>query len=168
MDIDIAQKLIPNLMTMAAQLAATFVIFLMYKKFLHTPVQAYLDARAQKMNDDLADAQALKLEGKALRDQARIAQQELFTKTKGLEEQMLLSAEKERKAIIDSAQDEILAQRAQNERQLKLEREAMELAARSQVLDLAVMINQKVLEEKEFDHSEVLKGLEKALETSHD
>ena len=60
MDIPIAEKLIPNLLTMAAQLCATGVIYLLYMKFLQEPVSKYLDARAEKMESDLKDAQASK------------------------------------------------------------------------------------------------------------
>lgn len=60
MNVDILEKLIPNILTMITQLAATGVIFIMYKKYLHSPVMDYLDAREEAREKELQEAEASK------------------------------------------------------------------------------------------------------------
>lgn len=168
MDIPIAEKLIPNLLTMAAQLCATGVIYLLYMKFLQEPVSKYLDARAEKMESDLKDAQASKESSHKILEETKETQRELLQKSKVLEEQMRLSAMKERQDIIDSAQDEIQAQRARNQAMLEEERESLLKAQNQQVLDMALLLNEKVLLKQEFNHDSALDDFAKALEEIHD
>lgn len=168
MNIDIAGKLIPNIMTVAAQLCATFVIYLLYKKFLHEPVMSYLDARADKMVDDLALAAANKEESHALLEEAKITQRELMQKSKVLEEQMRASAMKERQEIIDSAQDEIQAQRDRNQALYEEERQELLKSQNKYILEMALLLNEKVLLDHEFNHDDALQDLETAMGQLHD
>ena len=168
MDIDIASKLIPDIMTMFAQLCATGVIVFFYTKYLHEPVMKYLDARADKMATDLSAAAQNKLESQQLLDEAKATQRELMSKSKLLEEQMRLSAMKERQEIIDSAQDEIEAQRARNQAMLQEERETLLKEQNKNVLDLALLLNEKVLLKQEFNHDGAIDDLASALDAIHD
>ena len=168
MDIDIASKLIPDIMTMFAQLCATGVIVFFYTKYLHEPVMKYLDARADKMATDLSAAAQNKLESQQLLDEAKATQRELMSKSKLLEEQMRLSAMKERQEIIDSAQDEIQAQRARNQAMLQEERETLLKEQNKNVLDLALLLNEKVLLKQEFNHDGAIDDLASALDAIHD
>lgn len=168
MDIDIAGKLIPNILTMAAQLCATGVIVFIYTKYMHAPVMKYLDARTSKMVDDLAIAAQNKAESQTLLEEAKLTQRELLAKSKVLEEQMRLSAMKERQEIIDSAQDEIQAQRARNQAMIQEERETLLKEQNKHVLELALLLNEKVLLQKEFNHDGAIDDLASALETIHD
>ena len=59
-DIDILSQLIPNPITMVVQLCSTLVLFLLMKKFLWTSVQNFLGKRADKMQSDLEESEALK------------------------------------------------------------------------------------------------------------
>ena len=58
-DIDILSQLIPNPITMVVQLCSTLVLFLLMKKFLWTSVQNFLGKRADKMQSDLEESEAL-------------------------------------------------------------------------------------------------------------
>lgn len=168
MDIDIAGKLVPNILTIAAQLCATFVIFLLYKKYLHEPVMKYLDARAEKMETDLNAAAEDRVLSKKLLEDTKEKQKELVQKAKVLEEQMRISAMKERQDIIDSAQDEIQAQKDRNQARFEEERQELLKQQNQYILEMALLLNEKVLLNHEFNHDAALTDFEKALENIHD
>lgn len=168
MNIDIAGKLIPDLLTMLAQLGATGVIYLVYKKYLHEPVMTYLDARAEKMETDLNEAAQNKEASALALQEAKETQRELLNKSKVLEEQMRLSAMKERQDIIDSAQVEIQAQKDRNAAQLEEERQELYKQQNQYILEMALLLNKKVLMEHEFNHDSALNDLEVAMEKLHD
>lgn len=168
MDIDIAGKLIPNIMVMVVQLCSTGVIYLIYKKYLHGPVMNYLDARALQMEANLTEAALNKVESVKVLEETKETQRALLQKSKVLEEQMRLSAMKERQEIIDSAQDEIQAQKDRNQAQLEEERSALLREQNQYILDMALLLNEKVLTKQEFNHDSALTDLESAMEQLHD
>ena len=61
LELDIAGKLFPNIMTMAVQLLATGVLFWGFKKLLWVPMQNYLQKRADVADQALRDAHEAKL-----------------------------------------------------------------------------------------------------------
>ena len=69
-DIDILSQLIPNPITMVVQLCSTLVLFLLMKKFLWTSVQNFLGKRADKMQSDLEESEALKKAASVDREKA--------------------------------------------------------------------------------------------------
>lgn len=163
MNIDIAEKLIPQALTMLAQLCATGIIFVMYRKYLHEPVMNYLDKRSLKMQTDLQDAERLKEEGLLLREKAKEEHASVVNNAKTLESQMLEVARQERQAIIDSAQDAIDAQRKRLEADFVQERQDLYDEVSSQMVSLAVDVNRKVLADIEFDHASMVQDIEKAM-----
>ena len=69
--IDVIGQLIPNPMTMLAQLCSTLVLFLFVKKFLWTSVTNFLDARSAAMQMDLKQSAEARKEAEADRETAR-------------------------------------------------------------------------------------------------
>ncbi|CAM4242543.1 ATP synthase F0 subunit B [Erysipelothrix aquatica] len=164
MNLDIAAKLMPDPWTMAAQLAATFVIYIMYRKYLHEPVQKYLDARAERMAEEMKEAEAYRMEAKTMSAQAQEAYSESMDKLKIVEADMLRDAENKKQAIIDSAQEEIENEKIKMAEALKNEKAALYREVSTYMLDTAVAVNRKVLSERELDHSSMLQDLEKEME----
>ena len=66
--IDVIGQLIPNPMTMLAQLCSTLVLFLFVKKFLWTSVTKFLDARSAAMQMDLKQRAEARKEAEADRE----------------------------------------------------------------------------------------------------
>lgn len=163
MNIDIADKIFPQILTVLAQLCSTGIIFIMYAKFLHEPVMKYLDARSEKMEMDLLEAERLREESLLLREKAREEHSSVVTNAKTLESQMLEAAKQERQAIIDSAQDAIESQKKRLEDDLAQERQDLYDEISSQMVSLAVDVNRKVLMDVEFDHDAMVKDIETAM-----
>ncbi len=167
LDLDIAAKLMPNIATIVVQLLATGVIYLMYKKYLHEPVHRYLTARKEHIHAELSEAEALRKSSEAMKVTTKEEYDEAMHRIKNVEEEMLRQAEKRRKAIIDSAQDEIDRRQLQLEQDLASERERLYEEVQTYLLEVAVDVNRKVLEDVDIDNAYMIEALEKEMD-AHD
>ena len=70
MEVNIVEQLFPNGLTVLTQLCSTLVLFLVAKHFLWASVKKFLDARAEKMQEELALSQQAKEEAFADRKAA--------------------------------------------------------------------------------------------------
>ena len=146
--IDIQGNLFPNPLTMITQLLATFIIFLMFKRFLWKPVKEILARRSQAMTDELAQAQKTREDAEVYLDQARQeverardAGRQIVTDARveadELREATLRDADAKARRRLDAAEAEI----AQKER-------AMRDELQDEVADLAIMAAERLLREK--------------------
>ena len=163
MNVDILEKLIPNVLTMITQLAATGVIFIMYKKYLHTPVTKYLDARKIKREDDLAEASELKLQASEMATKTKLEYEMAYKEISAMREKMVREAELEKAKIIDSAKDELESLRLRNEQVLENEKKRLYEEVNLHLLEVASSINAKVLSDYSFSEEEMLSALEKEM-----
>lgn len=166
-NLDIAEKLMPNILTIVVQLCATYVIYVMYKKHLHEPVQAYLAKRKAYLATEVEDAQALKAASIERDEASQAAYQEAMLRIKKAEQDMIYEAEAKKKSIIASAQDEIDRRTQQIEQDLAEQRENLYREARQYVLEVAVDVNRKVLEDVDIDNAQMIDALEKEM-NAHD
>lgn len=167
MEIDILSKLFPNVLTMLTQLAATGVIYLLYKKYLHEPVLNYLEARRNLIADELASAEKLKAEAEAIKVQSEADYADLYKELAVLKEKLTEDAHQEHARLLEESKAEIAALRAQNEKALVLEREQMHEELYASLLDVATVINQKVLQDTKYDEDDMLAALQKEID-QHD
>ncbi|NLY63091.1 MAG: ATP synthase F0 subunit B [Erysipelothrix sp.] len=164
MNFDIVSKLFPDLTTMLVQLGATFVIYLLYKKYLHTPVLAYLDQRREVIADELSTASKLKEEALLIKQQSQDEYKELYVEIAELKDKLLADAKKEHEAQLIASNQEIAQLRAANAKAMEAERSSMINELYSELLEVATSINQRVLEDASFDEDEMLKALQKEIE----
>lgn len=164
MDIDIASKLFPNFLTILTQLAATGIIYLLYRRFLHEPVMSYLDRQAEEIHE--AQDYAEKLESQAQERQAVLEAQyqEEVAAIRRSQEAMREEAERERQDILRQANEEKTYILQQARQAIAQERQAMLSEVSDQVLDLAVDVSHKALDNYEFDEDIIYLNLERELE----
>lgn len=167
MDFDIVSKLFPNALTMLIQLLSTGVIYLLYKNFLHEPVLAYLDKRANYVADELSDAESLKAEAILMKEKSDEEYANAYKEVALLKDKLISDAHKEHQRLLEDSKVEIAALRAQNEKALVLEREQMHKEVYASLLDVATVINEKVLAETHFNEDEMLTALQKEID-QHD
>lgn len=167
MDIDIANLLFPNIVTVIVQLLATGVIYLLYKKYLHEPVQKYLTTRADLIASELSEAEAMRDSAVHKNAKAVKEYQEAMDKIKDVEKQMIKDAQAQKKTIIASAQVEIDRREAQLEQDFQEERAALYREAQQYVLEVAVDLNRKVLENVTVDDTQMMDALAKEM-NAHD
>lgn len=165
MDFDVVSKLFPNILTMITQLLATFIIFILYKKFLHEPVLAYLDKRQAIVADELASAKGLNEEAQARKAASEAEYAQFHQELNALKTQMVDDAKKERDAIIASAQVEVDKLRAANMRALESERAALYAEVEDYIFDVASLVNKRVLEDITFNEADMLKALAKEIDS---
>lgn len=162
--VDIADKLFPNLLTILTQLAATGIIYLLYRKYVHHHVLNYLDKQAAELNR--AQHYAEEVEEEAA-EKAKSLEAEHELKTEQLrktQERMRKEAEKERQAILQRAEAEKESLLSDAQIEIAKEREKLLREVEEHVLDLAVIVSERTLERYSYDEGELFQALETELE----
>lgn len=132
---------------MLVVLLSVLVLYLMYRKFLYTPVNNLLQARKGRIASEINGAKALKEEAEHLRiqqeeilEQAKIEAQEAIENAKmfgeRMKESILEDAKKSARDIITKASSD-----AEREKRIAMEE------VKKQSVELAVLIASKILEE---------------------
>lgn len=162
--VDIAEKLFPNLLTFLTQLAATGIIYLLYRKFVHEHVMNYLDKQADELSTAQNYAKEVEEEATAKSRELDAEYEKRIEQLRRSEEMMRKEAQQERAAIIRRAEEEreVLLQNAQIE--IEKDREALLREVEKHVLDLAVNVTEKTLESYSYDDEELFKVLESEME----
>lgn len=162
--VDIAEKLFPNLLTFLTQLAATGIIYLLYRKYVHEHVMNYLDKQA----DELSKAQNY---AKEVEEEATVKSKELdaeyetrIEQLRRSEEMMRKEAQQERAAIIRRAEEEREHLLRNAHIEIEKDREALLREVEKHVLDLAVNVTERTLESYSYDDEELFKVLESEME----
>ena len=162
--VDIAEKLFPNLLTFLTQLAATGIIYLLYRKYVHEYVMKYLDKQAADLN--AAQNYAKEIEEDATR-KSKVLDDEYKERLEQLrrsEERMRKEAEQQREKILRRAEEEreVLLRNAHIE--IEKDREALLREVEKHVLDLAINVTERTLESYSYDDDELFKVLESEME----
>ena len=162
--VDIAEKLFPNLLTFLTQLAATGIIYLLYRKFVHEHVMNYLDKQADELSTAQNYAKEVEEEATAKSRELDAEYEKRIEQLRRSEEMMRKEAQQERAAIIRRAEEEreVLLQNAQIE--IEKDREALLREVEKHVLDLAVNVTERTLESYSYDGEELFKVLESEME----
>lgn len=148
LDVDIQGQLFPNIYTLLTQLGATLIIFIIFKKFLYKPVVDFLDARAEKMQEDLLLAQRQKQLADVELENAKKHFQEQVKKGKQLIESSVAQAHLEKEEILKAAKLE--AAHTLSQASLEIENQKIELQSElnKQIVDVAMSATTKLLSEK--------------------
>lgn len=157
---DILDKLVPNLQTMLVQLVATFIIYLIYRKFLHEPVVNYLDSRADKMREAEIYAEKVEEEAKARQEELKAEHKKALENVERLREQTLKEIAEEREHLLEKARSESdrIIERA-NE-QIEASRDSMMEEVEEHAIDLAANITKRALQGMNVSEEDSLKSLE--------
>lgn len=148
---DVAQQLLPNILTMLTQWCATGVLFFFVYKFLFNPAREMIAKRQDYMQGKLEEAERFELEAKKHEEvskneilQAKKMSQDILQRAKeeAVAEQDRILKEASRKAEekMQKAQDSILKQ--------KLE---MQKDMREHIVNVALAASEKLMVEKALD-----------------
>ncbi len=149
MEVNIVEQLFPNVLTVLVQLCSTFVLFLIAKIFLWPSVKKFLDARAEKMQEELALSQQAKEE--ALADR-KVALEQLNTASAKSEEIVsaaIQQAKQEKKQILAQADKEAAAVKQRAQEQIEAERREMYASMKKEMVDVAFSAAGKLIGERE-------------------
>lgn len=168
MDINIAEKLIPNLMTMLAQLCATGILFLVYKKYIHSWVMNYLNKKEEKLNE--AETLAAQVEEKARKQERDLddQRQKMMASMDQMQRSMEKSMEKERQELLaqTEADNKRLAEQAQ--RQIERDKAEMMKDVEQYAVGLALTLTERVLDNYELNEQTMLNALKLEMSRIHE
>lgn len=166
--IDIASKLFPNVLTILTQLCATGIIYIMYKKHIHSHVIAYLDARQAMMEEATQRAKEVKdiaeKQQKQLEEQQAKMKSDLEAYKLGLEQQ----AQKDYQEKLRIASLDIARRKEAANLQIERDKIAMVKEVENHAVDLAMALTQKTMQEIEINDDQLLKSFERKLSKHYD
>lgn len=145
MDIEVAEQLFPNILTVITQLCATGVLLFFAKRFLWKPGRAMIAKRQELMQSRLTDAEKLKeaaAEDKAHAEeelesmQARIKDmmESARSEADGEKERILEEASRQAEATLEKASAAIEKQKAEMRRDIQREIVDVALAASTKLM----------------------------------
>lgn len=162
--VDIANKLFPNLLTLLIQLAATGIIYLLYRKYVHQHVLNFLDKQAAEINEAQNYAKSVEKDAAENEKRLEMEHQKLSEQLKRSQELLKRQAEQEKQEIISRAEAERAALLADARIEIEKEKQFMIKEVEKHVLDLAVSITERTLENYTFNDDEVFQVLATELE----
>ena len=151
MEVNIVEQLFPNVLTVLVQLCSTFVLFLIAKKFLWESVKKFLDARAEKMQEELALSQQAKEEALADRKVALEQLNTASTKSEEIVSAAIQQAKQEKKQILAQADKEAAAVKQRAQEQIEAERREMYASMKKEMVDVAFSAAGKLIGEQEAE-----------------
>ena len=149
MEVNIVEQLFPNGLTVLTQLCSTLVLFLVAKHFLWASVKKFLDARADKMQEELALSQQAKEEAFADRKAALEQLNTASTKSEEIVSAALQQAKQEKKHILAQADKEAAAVKQRAQEQIEAERREMYASMKKEMVDVAFSAAGKLIGEYE-------------------
>ncbi len=151
MEVNIVEQLFPNVLTVLVQLCSTFVLFLIAKIFLWPSVKKFLDARAEKMQEELALSQQAKEEALADRKVALEQLNTASTKSEEIVSAAIQQAKQEKKQILAQADKEAAAVKQRAQEQIEAERREMYASMKKEMVDVAFSAAGKLIGEQEAE-----------------
>lgn len=149
--IDIASKLFPNVLTLITQLCASFVIYVMYKKYVHDHVIRFLDDKQQMMVDATEKAKAIDLEAQKQKELLNIERETMKRDMESYRLTLERKAKQEYDAQVKAASNEIARRNEASLQQINKEKEAMLQEVKEHAVDIAYMMSERALKEFEID-----------------
>ena len=143
---DIAENLFPNLFSVLTQLVSTGVLLFVFVKLVYKPVVNWLDARAEVLQEDLANAKAQAEDASLLKEKAHeifvtADQQAYEIVEKGRQEAIKQKAE-----ILASAREEAQQQIIKAKQEIETKRQEMIDDVHKEIIDIALAATQQLLE----------------------
>lgn len=156
---DIIHKLIPNVVTFCTQLGATFVLFLLYRKFLHQPVIQWLEKRAAFQLEKIQAAKDLEAKAQEIHAEAK----KHYEETVAYRQQMLNEAKQEalvvKNDILHEAKENANLQLDRAKSAIEVSKSEMLAEVKQEAIDIALKATEKILD-KEINSETHQKALE--------
>lgn len=151
MEVNIVEQLFPNGLTVLTQLCSTLILFLIAKYFLWASVKSFLNARAEKMQEELALSQKAKEEAFADRKVALEQLNTASTKSEEIVSAAIQQAKQEKKQILAQADKEAAAVKQRAQEQIEAERREMYASMKKEMVDVAFSAAGKLIGEQEAE-----------------
>lgn len=124
------------------------LLLFLLTKFLYKPILKILDERKKRIAKSLADAQKIEEERVSLKEEKEKELKKAKDEAKEIVSEAKSEAEKERSEILKRVQEETERMVQKAKEQLILEKEKVRQALKTEAVDLALAMAEKLLEEK--------------------
>ncbi len=161
---DIADKLFPNVLTLLTQLGATGVIYLLYRKYLHEPVMNYLDTQAEELDEAQNLADNVEKQAIAKEKELELSYQRNIETLARSEQALKKESQREREEILRQAEERRQRLMEQTELEIEKQKQAMLIELEDHILETAVSVAERALENYSYDEEEIYNSLEVELE----
>lgn len=161
---DIADKLFPNVLTLLTQLGATGVIYLLYRKYLHEPVMNYLDTQAKELDEAQNLADNVEKQAIAKEKELELSYQRNIETLARSEQALKKESQREREEILRQAEERRQRLMEQTELEIEKQKQAMLIELEDYILETAVSVAERALENYSYDEEEIYNSLEVELE----
>ena len=145
MNIDIAGKLFPNITTIVVQLAATFVMFLIFKKFFWQSMQEYFAARAKFIEDNINESTQLKNDAREFIEESQRQARQAAVEYRNIVEQAKIDATKTKEVMLAQANKEAEDKIIQANKEIESLKASAATQMKEEIVDVAVEIASKVV-----------------------
>ena len=147
-NIDILEKLLPNVLTIVTQLIATFILFYFMKKLAWKPVREILQKRSEFEHNKLMEAARLKEESELLNQQAKREIQKAGVEAKQLITIGKTEGERIKSELLAEAKRRSEEALADTKKELALEKEQLKKEIHKEIVEVAMMAAGKLVSEK--------------------
>ncbi len=150
MDIEVAEQLFPNVLTIITQLCATGVLLFFAVKFLWQPGREMLAKRQELMQSRLDDAESLKAE--AAQDKAAAASElkDMQSRVKTMMETAKDEAASEKERILEDANRQAQATLDKAAATIEKQKAEMRRDIQREIVDVALAASTKLMGEEEL------------------
>jgi len=150
MDIDVAEQLFPNILTIVTQLCATLILFLFAKKFLWNIARNILSERQEKMQSGFDEANRLQEEALKQKEEASLEYQKSQEKAKQMIDNAKKEANSEKQRILDSAKQEANAKLEKAEQSIEKKKQEYRNDLQQEIVDVALAASAKLMNETDL------------------
>jgi F-type H+-transporting ATPase subunit b len=144
-NIDIMGKLFPDLRTMLVQLAATGVLFYLFRKYLWDTVSNYLNQRAEFLQQQLLDAKQANEEAQTTLDESKEQLQRAASEASRIIERGSNEGKRIKEELVNVAKQEAAFKLESARQQIEAERASMMSDVQKEIVDVAMLASEKLL-----------------------
>lgn len=138
---------LPELVPMIITLVSVFILYLILKRFLYTPVTEFLEKRKTKIQGDIDEAKVLKSEAKSLKEDYQVRISEAKEEGQEIIESSRQRGNEIREDILAEAREEAQALIQRARRDMDREKEKIYEDIKESTGEMAILIASKILEE---------------------
>lgn len=146
LEFDVATQLFPNPLSILTQLLATFIIFMVAKKYLFKEARKFLQARQDKMQENLQQAEAKHLEANQILAEAKQDLAKIQGDAKHLKQEAKVEALELKEKLIQEAKSEADAIVLKAREKVEREKQAAFKDIEKHIVDVAINASGKLLE----------------------
>lgn len=143
--VDIMGKLFPDLRTMLVQLAATGVLFYLFRKYLWDTVSNYLNQRAEFLQQQLLDAKQANDEAQLTLDESKEQLQRAAYEASRIIERGTNEGKRLKEDYLNEAKQEVAFKLESARQQIEAERASMMSDVQKEIVDVALLASEKLL-----------------------